>query len=106
MKKTGVFFFFLLSAFTSLSLAATLYVRPGASGNNSGSDWSNAYNGLPSSLTRGNTYYLAPGNYGDHTFNDANSGTSLITLKKATAADHGTESGWSSTYGTGQAIFT
>ncbi|MGZ3797679.1 MAG: hypothetical protein ACXVB1_15010 [Pseudobdellovibrionaceae bacterium] len=106
MKKTGVFFFFLLSAFTSLSLAATLYVRPGASGNNSGSDWSNAYNGLPSSLTRGNTYYLATGNYGDHTFNDANSGTSLITLKKATAADHGTESGWSSTYGTGQAIFT
>lgn len=106
MKKTGLFFLFLLSTFSTLSFAANFYVRPGASGNNSGSDWSNAYNGLPSTLTRGNTYYLATGNYGSHTFNDAKSGTTLITIKKATLADHGTETGWSSPYGSGQAVFT
>ncbi|MGZ3769804.1 MAG: hypothetical protein ACXWRG_09105 [Bdellovibrio sp.] len=106
--------FIMSAAFASLSillfsqqpLAANIYVRPGASGNNSGSDWNNAYNGLPAVLLRGNTYYLASGNYGDHTFNDANSGTNLITVKKAIPSDHGTDIGWSSTYGTGQAVFT
>ena len=32
--------------------------------------------------------------------------TSVITIKKATVSDHGTPTGWSDTYGDGQAVFT
>ena len=42
---------------------------------------------------------------GAYTFNDAVSGTTLITIKKAIESDHGTDTGWSSAYGDGQATF-
>jgi hypothetical protein len=84
--------------------AANKYVRQGASGD--GSDWTNAHGSLPATLTRGDTYYIADGTYSGYTFDDAASGTLRITIKKATAADHGTETGWSSTYGDGQSVFT
>ena len=89
-----------------LSWAANHYVRSGASGNNSGSDWTNAYTSLPSSLIRGDTYYIADGNYAAYTFNDAESGSNYIYIKKATVAAHGTETGWDNTYGDGQAVWT
>ena len=85
--------------------AADHYVRAGATGNASGSDWSNAYTALPATLQRGTTYYVASGSYPAHTFNDPESGTSLITIKKASAQDHGTDVGWQAGYGTGQAVF-
>ncbi len=81
----------------------THYIRAGTSGN--GSDWTNAYGSLPSSLVRGDTYYIADGNYGAYTFDDANSGSTYITIKKATANDHGTITGWQDSYGDGQAVF-
>jgi len=81
------------------------YIRPGATGSNNGSDWVNAYTSLPSNLVRGDTYYLADGSYGSYTFDDSVSGTTLITVKKATTEDHGTATGWNSSYGDGQAIF-
>lgn len=90
----------------NMSEAASRYVRPGASGTNSGSDWVNAYTSLPATLVRGDTYYLADGTYAAYTFDDANSGSTLITIKKATATDHGTDSGWLSSYGDGQANFS
>lgn len=80
------------------------YVRSGASGN--GSDWNNAYGALPSALQRGATYYVADGNYSGYTFDDAASGTTVTVIKKATAGDHGTETGWQATYGDGQAVFS
>ena len=85
--------------------AATRYVRPGAAGNNSGTDWTNAYTSLPATLVRGDTYYLADGSYGGYTFDDAESGTQTITLRKAIESDHGTGTGWSSAYGDGRADF-
>jgi hypothetical protein len=86
--------------------AADRYVRQGASGTGSGSDWTNAYTTLPGSLTRGDTYYIADGTYSGYTFDDANSGTTLITIKKATVASHGTNTGWSEVFGDGVAAFT
>ncbi len=86
--------------------AANRCVRSGATGNGSGTDWTNAYNALPSTLVRGDTYYLADGNYGARTFADVNSGTAVITIKKATETDHGTDLGWSASDGDGQAVFT
>jgi hypothetical protein len=86
-------------------LAASKYVREAASGAGTGADWTDAYTVLPASLTRGDTYYIADGAYAAYTFDDAISGTTLITIKKATVADHGTSTGWSDTYGDGQAIW-
>ena len=99
--------FVLLSCFVASSAdAANRYVRSGATGAANGSDWTNAYPSLPATLTRGDTYYIATGNYGGYGFNTAQSGTTPITIKKATAADHGTDVGWSSSFGTGQAVFS
>jgi hypothetical protein len=95
----------ILLALSALSVhAADRYVRPGATGNGSGTDWNNAYTSLPSTLNRGDTYWLADGSYGSRAFNDP--GTAVITLKKATPASHGTSTGWSDSYGDGQATFT
>ncbi len=86
-------------------VAATYYVRAGASGANNGVDWTNAYTSLPATLVRGSTYYIADGSYGAYTFDDANSGTILITIRKATQSEHGTDTGWSTSYGDGVANF-
>ena len=102
----GVFFF------AKSSLAANHYIRQGATGSNNGNDWTNAWTTLPSTLTRGDTYYIGDGTYGFYTFNDAVSGTTYIYIKKATVADHGQGGtpdgsvGWNDSYGDGQAIFT
>jgi len=84
-----------------LCFSATHYVRAGASGN--GSDWNNALDKLPNRLKRGDTYYLADGTYPGRAFSDV--GTDIITIKKATASDHGTNTGWNSDYGNGTAEF-
>jgi hypothetical protein len=88
-----------------LAQAADYYVRAGATGANNGLDWTNAYTSLPATLTRGNTYYIAGGNYPQYTFDDSLSGSAYITIKKATIADHGTATGWVDSYGTTQATF-
>src|ERR1051326_6411230 len=105
MKKLFLGVCFLLSYSVAAS-ASTLFVRQGATGNGSGTDWTNALPTLPTNLIRGNIYYIAAGSSGSHTFNDAGSGTPLITLKKATIADHGTATGWSDSFATGPATFT
>jgi hypothetical protein len=100
----GAYIITLFLAFTFAAQGQTYYVNAAASGNGSGMDWSNAYTDLPASLQRGATYYVAAGNYGSHFFNDAVSGTSLITIKKATVSDYGTATGWLAAY-TNQAVF-
>ena len=87
------------------TFAQTAYVRAGATGTGSGTDWTNAYGTLPDPLVRGTTYYVADGSYAAYTFNDAASGTTAITVVKATAADHGTGTGWLATYGDGASTF-
>jgi hypothetical protein len=85
---------------------STFYVRQGAAGSANGSDWTNAFPTLPSTLQRGATYYIADGTYSGYTFDDPTSGTTVIAIKKATLADHGTSTGWQNGYGDGQALFT
>ena len=94
---------------------ANHYIRAGATGTADGSDWTNAFTHIPKNalhatgafLTRGDTYYVASGDYSDVSisYNTAASGALVITFKKATVADHGTETGWSDAYATGQAVF-
>lgn len=81
------------------------YVNAAATaGARNGSDWANAYLDFPANLVRGATYYVAAGTYGNETFSDATSGTTLITIKKAIGTDHGTSTGWQDSY-TNQAVF-
>jgi hypothetical protein len=81
------------------------YILSDASGAKDGSDWVNAYSSLPKRLVRGAIYYIGDGNYGSYSFNDEESGSAYITIKKATASDHGTNTGWSASYGDDQAKF-
>lgn len=116
-KPSKLFFgVMIFGALLSVANAATRFVRASAdvSYNGDGSSWSaatsnggpGAYKGFPSTLVRGDTYYFAGGNYGKFIFNTPNSGTTTVTVKKATTDDHGTSSGWSDTYGSAQAVFS
>ena len=92
------------------------YVRDGGTCVSSCQDWTNAFDQLSSAETaaaRGDKIYVADGTYTSTTFNTAVSGTTLITICKATVATvgscgtaHGTETGWLDSYGDGQAIFS
>ena len=104
-KKYLLILTIFLFSVSGLATAANYCVRDEAGGSNDGSDWTNAYTDLPSTLERGSTYYIADGNYSGYTFDDAVSGTSLITIKKAIESDHGTSTGWNSSYGDGLATF-
>lgn len=101
MKRlTAVLLALLLAA---AAWGANHYILDGGSGD--GSAWNNAWDDLPATLTRGDTYYVGDGSYASYTFDDNESESTLITIKKATAADHGTETGWNASYGDGQAVF-
>ena len=79
-------------------------VTPTGSGSMSGGDWNNAFPGLPATLNRGYTYYLADGTYPGYLANTANSGTTPITIKKAISSDHCVDTGWNlGTMGSGVA---
>jgi len=106
IRLLSIFTIFLF--FAETAMAANHYIRAGAGGSTC-EDWgANACNALPASLVRGDTYYIAGGSYGGRTFNTATSGTSVITIKGATIADHGTGTGWSDSYSveTTQATWT
>lgn len=81
--------------------AATRHVRPGGIG--SGADWTTAC-GSVSCAARGDLVYLAGGNWGAMRFSTPASGSTVITIKKATVTDHGSDVGWSPLYAE-QAVF-
>lgn len=108
-----------LFCFGITAASATCHtVSPAGSGANTGADWNNAYAGLPSTLVRGDIYYLADGFYGNHlSLSTAASGTTTIELRKAQSYDYGQLSascsnsssiaaGWNAgTMGSGQAYW-
>jgi hypothetical protein len=87
----------------NVCLAANHYIRQGATGN--GSDWDNALAKMPDTQVRGDTYYIADGEYPILITGAPEQGTTPITIKKATIADHGTDTGWEDEYGDGYAKF-
>lgn len=88
---------------------ADLYVRDGGTSSTC-TTWTDACDQLSTAeaiVTRGETIWVADGAYtGGFTLNVATSGTTLISIKKATASAHGTETGWDNAYGDGVAEFT
>ena len=107
--------------FSLPAFAANHYICPGATGTHSGAEWTDAYTGIgsatgninPASMTRGDTYYVANGQVtlaaSTTNFSTADSGTSLITIQKATDANNGTSTGWTNggtgTCNSSQALF-
>ena len=89
--------------------AAKHYVRDNASGDNNGTDWTNAWEDnddwSAADIARGDTVYYADGTYVGDTFDDAISGSTINYILKATASEHGTETGWNAAYGDGVAHF-
>lgn len=83
------------------------YIDAAATGTGSGDSWANAWTTFTeaeSEITRGQVACVADGTYDSVTFNVATSGTTTITFKKATVADHGSDTGWVDSMGNGQAI--
>lgn len=99
------FAFILLTLLPWPGFSIDYYVRPGATGSASGMDWHNAFPGLPGTLVRGATYYLADGVYGPYNFDDPVDADKYITIRKATVDQHGTDARWSDSYGDGVAVF-
>jgi hypothetical protein len=98
----------LITVIATLPLWADKYVRDGGT-SSACTSWTDACDQATTAIgvaTRPETIWVADGTYNGFTFSKAESSTNLITLKKALAADHGTETGWVSTYGDGQASFT
>ncbi len=114
MKRVGsvwsmvasVSVFLFVSTVSSIGVAASYYIRAGATGNASGSNWTDAFpdfaaaglDGEASVSARGNVYYVAAGLYGDISLDNDVQGDQLITIRKATANDHGTASDWDPSY--------
>lgn len=107
----------LLAAFPATAMPATHYVWCGASFNGDGSSFQNpsgagqpgAFTDLPTSLVRGDTYYIAGSSsctYGKTSgktyreFNDDDSGGLTISVIHATAANSGSVTGWQAPFGT------
>lgn len=95
----------------SFADAATLhYADAAASGAGNGSSWADAWttaSAVESGAPRDSIVYFADGTYsGTITMNTAADGTEVIEWRKATAADHGSETGWSSGMGDGVATFS
>jgi hypothetical protein len=103
--RAAIFIAFVFSA--KGTFAACHVVTPSGSGSKTGADWNNAYAGLPSTLTRGDIYYLADGSYPSYSFSTPASGTSVVEVRKAQSYDNCTATGWNTaTMGSSQASFT
>lgn len=87
------------------AFSANHYILDGGSGD--GSAWNNALDTLPGTFVRGDTYYVGDGTYtGSYTLDTSESGSTFITIQKATVSSHGDETGWDNTYGDGVAVFS
>lgn len=88
--------------------AATHYVWCGATGSANGTSFTNAYTNIPSTLTRGDTYVVAGSSsctYAPVGFNTPNSGTTVITIRKASTNIDSGVAGYSSALVSNQAVW-
>src|SRR4051794_22587519 len=100
MKRIGLTLLSVLVSAVSASAASpctdagarAVYIRQGASGTNTGTDWTNALSTLPTTLTRGKTYCVADTTtgFGQWKITGHSASTTPTRIVKATIADHGT----------------
>lgn len=114
--KSLVIIIFLTFLFIVPCYGTNYHVRPSTdcSYDGDGTTWAcasaagqpGARKGFPTTLVRDNTYYVAAGTYGQTTLSTAVDGSKYIYIKKATDDNHGIETGWESSFGSGQAVFS
>ena len=93
-------FFFVMSSFS-----AKHYIRAGATGANTGTSCTDAWNNFGAvNWSRADTYYLAGGTYNENVSIPSITGTSWIIIKKANTIDNGSEPGWDESFATNQAV--
>ena len=101
----------LLLALCGGAQAANHYIRDGGTASTGGTgactNWNtaNACDALPATLVSGDTYYFADGTYSSW----SGGGGAIevpVTIKKCSASDHGTETGYVATYCDGQAVYS
>ena len=107
-RKKGLLCLLITMALAFSAQGQSAYcVGPTATGNGSGADWNNlkAWSSTPA---RGDTWYLVGGTYSGKTFNTAASGTTVISILKATTANYAnvTATGWNPAAMSTQAVFT
>jgi hypothetical protein len=97
--------FILALLFCFPAMGATLYCGPAGTGAGTGANFNNLL-ALPNTtgFVRGNTYVCIEGSYGSKTLSTATSGTTTITIRKASASDSGV-TGYASSLHDGQATF-
>jgi len=83
--------------------ALSFYVRKGATGSNTGTDWNSAWTDFDavnwSLLGTGDTLWIAGGTYTRSLLvNAGGSAGSPLFIKRATVSDHGTDVGWQSSF--------
>ena len=99
----------LISLVTYNSFAASKHVYASASGTGSGDTWTDAYTTFAAAETgcaRGDTIYVAEGTYAGNVWDKAVSGTSVITIQRATTSSHGSATGWADLIGDGLILIT
>lgn len=90
---------------TDCSMVPCHFVLASALGAGDGSSWVDAFAVLPADLERGAVYFVGAGAYPAYTFDDAPDGGAVVTVRRATSADHGTDAGWDDTFGSDPASF-
>lgn len=109
------FFIILLISLANTSFAATHYVWCGSANNGDGTTLQSAgsiggvgaMTSLPASLSRGDVYAVAGSgvcNYGTHAFSDAESGTTVILVRRVNTSDSGI-AGYQASYTTDKATW-
>lgn len=104
--KASLSFLTVVFLLPCLLIAENRYIRADATGAGNGTSWADAWTTFSSvNWVRGITYFVAGGTYNeDIKITTPESGTDWIIIKKANAADNGTDAGWNSSYTTAQVL--
>ncbi len=109
----------LLFVISDIAFAANHFIRPGPNGGDygteDGSDWNNAFDGFPETMIRGDTYYIAGGDYDigkygaanneTYIFDDPEDGSTYIYIKKASVDGISDQTpGWNTDFANNQVV--
>jgi hypothetical protein len=109
MKTGQTLYLGILVFFACNTEGKNFYVRPdgGSYGRENGSDWNNAFDGMPPSdhgfwrslVQPGDIIYVAGGTYHSNwQIKKSGAPGRAITIKRATASEHGTDTGWNDAF--------
>jgi len=88
-----------ISCLAGSSFAAVHYINAACTSSCDGATWAKGWETFAAvTWIRGDTYYVAGGTYAENVSVIVASGTDWITIKKANAADNGSDPGWDASF--------